>query len=125
MSCGHSQCPLCQNRKRELWQQRISEKMLAVPYVHTVFTTPHKLNKLALLNEKVIYNITMRAAWQTIKELCAKPENVGGTPGMIAVLHTFGSDMKHHVHACPERSRTGACIDNIWRHRRTRKLAVA
>jgi len=28
----------------------------------------------------------------------SSPSNVGGKPGMIAVLHTWGSDMKYHVH---------------------------
>ena len=98
MSCGHSHCPLCQNRKRELWQEKLAEKFLAVPYVHIVFTIPHELNSLAKMNKSEIYNITIRAAWKTIKRLTAKPENVGGLPGMVAVLHTFGSDMRYHIH---------------------------
>ena len=98
LSCGHSQCPLCQNVKREIWQQKLADKFLAVPYVHTVFTIPHELNKLAKLNKQLIYNITMRAAWLTIKKLTADPKNVGGLPGMVSVLHTFGSDMKYHIH---------------------------
>ena len=40
----------------------------------------------------------MRAAWKTIKTLTSKPKNVGGLPGMVAVLHTFGSDMGYHIH---------------------------
>jgi hypothetical protein len=40
----------------------------------------------------------MRASWQAVKATTAKPENVGGLPGMVSVLHTFGSDMKYHVH---------------------------
>lgn len=98
LSCGHSHCPLCQNNKRQLWQQKLAEKFLNVPYVHIVFTVPHELNKLARNNEKIIYNITMRAAWKTIKVLTSKNENVGGLPGMVAVLHTFGSDMHYHIH---------------------------
>jgi len=73
--------------------------MLNVPYVHTVFTIPHQLNQLARLNQKIIYGITMKAAWQSIKTVCKDPNNLGGKPGMIAVLHTFGSDMKQHIHA--------------------------
>lgn len=98
LSCGHSHCPLCQNKKRQLWQEKISDKFLDVPYVHTVFTIPHDLNTLARLNPKVIYNITMRSAWRSIKTLAEEPKNVGALPGMVAVLHTFGSDMKYHIH---------------------------
>jgi len=98
LSCGQTQCPLCQNRKRDIWQEKLSNKFLNVPYVHTVFTIPHELNPLARRNKGKIYNITMRAAWQTVKKLCSKPKYVGGLPGMVSVLHTFGSDMKYHIH---------------------------
>jgi len=97
-SCGNTHCPLCQNRKRELWQQKIADKFFNVPYAHIVFTIPHDLNTLARNNPRAIYNITMRAAWKSIKNLTAKTENLGGLPGMVAVLHTFGSDMRYHIH---------------------------
>jgi len=97
-SCGQSQCPLCQNRKRQLWQEKLAQKFLAVPYCHIIFTIPKELNTLARLNPWAIYSITLRAAWQTIKGLTADPENLGALPGMVSMLHTFGSDMKHHIH---------------------------
>lgn len=40
----------------------------------------------------------MRSAWLTIKSLCAKDENLGALPGMVSVLHTWGSDLKYHIH---------------------------
>jgi len=49
------------------------------------------------LNERIMYNITIRAAWAAVKKISADPENMGGLPGMVTVLHTFGSDMKYHV----------------------------
>lgn len=97
-SCGHSQCPVCQYNKRQQWKDKLCIKLLQVPYSHTVFTIPHELNPLCKSNKKVMYNIIMRASWQCIKELSAKQENVGALPGMISVLHTFGSDMKYHLH---------------------------
>lgn len=97
-SCGHSQCPLCQYNKRVRWKEKLCAKMLKVPYTHTVFTIPHQLNSLCKLNKKIMYNIIMRAAWKTIKDLTDKDDNLGALPGMISVLHTFGSDMKYHLH---------------------------
>lgn len=54
-SCGNNQCPQCQGVKREQWQDRLSTRMLAVPYVHTTFTMPHELNGMARRNRGHIY----------------------------------------------------------------------
>ncbi len=98
-SCGHSQCPLCQSIKRAQWQDRLRNKLLKVPYTHTVFTIPHQLNGLARRYPAQMYNVLLRSAWQTVKHLSDDPANLGALPGMVAVLHTFGSDMKFHLHA--------------------------
>ena len=97
-SCGNSQCPLCQGLKRKQWEDRLRKRMLKVPYIHTIFTLPHELNGLARRNKRQIYGLLLRSAWQTTKQLCKNPKNVGGLPGMTAVLHTFGSDLKYHLH---------------------------
>ncbi len=73
--------------------------MLEVPYIHTTFTMPHQLNGLARRNPRAIYNLLLRSAWKTIKELCSDAQNLGALPGMTAVLHTWGSDLKYHIHA--------------------------
>lgn len=97
-SCGNSQCPQCQGIKRLQWQDRLASRMLRVPYCHITFTLPHDLNGLARSHSRPIYNLLLRSAWQTVKRLSAGPDNVGGLPGMTAVLHTWGSDLKYHVH---------------------------
>ncbi len=97
-SCGHSHCPICQSIKREQWVDKIRSELYAVPYVHIVFTLPHDLNRLAKSNPTLIYGLLMRSSWATIKKLSLKSSNVGALPGMVSVLHTFGSDMKYHVH---------------------------
>lgn len=72
--------------------------MLQAPYCHITFTLPHELNGLARSHPWPIYNLLLRSAWKTVKRLCAGPDNLGGLPGMTAVLHTWGSDLKYHVH---------------------------
>lgn len=41
----------------------------------------------------------MRSAWTALKKGALSHHNLGGTPGAIMVLHTFGSDLKYHIHA--------------------------
>ncbi len=98
-SCGNNQCPQCQGVKRKQWADRLSVRMLRVPYVHTTFTLPHELNGLARGNPSKIYSLLLSSAWKTIEKLCKDEKNVGAQPGMTAVLHTWGSDLKYHIHA--------------------------
>ena len=97
-SCGNSQCPKCQSIKRMQWQDKLASKMLKCPYQHIIFTIPHELNYIAKGYPKLVYGVLFKAAWKTIENLAKDDTNIGGTPGMSAVLHTFGSDLKHHIH---------------------------
>lgn len=94
-SCGNAQCPVCQSIKREQWMDKLQGRLLAVPYVHAVFTLPHQLNGLARANKSVTYGLLMDASWRSIKEVFRSQR---ATPGMTSVLHTFGSDLKYHIH---------------------------
>lgn len=98
--------------------------MLGVPYSHITFTLPHGLNGMARRNKKQIYGLLMRTAWKTIKTLCEDPDNVGALPGMTAVLHTWGGDLKYHVHVHCLVTFGGLDKKQEWRWpRRKRKMA--
>ncbi|MBK8055994.1 MAG: transposase zinc-binding domain-containing protein [Saprospiraceae bacterium] len=110
-SCGHSHCMICQSIKREQWVDKLRNKLLKIPYVHTIFTLPHQLNNLARNNESVIYSLIMKVAWMTIKNIGSKS---GYTPGMTSILHTFGSDMKYHIHVHALVTFGGLSDDGAW-----------
>jgi len=86
---------LCQAYKRLKWQAELSARLLNVPYTHTTFTLPKSLRSLAKVNQKVVYGILFQSAWDCIKKI---GEEIGAELGMIGVLHTWGSDLKYHVH---------------------------
>jgi hypothetical protein len=110
-SCGHSQCMLCQSIKREQWVDKLNIRMLKVPYVHMVFTLPHLLNGLCRNNQKEMYNLLMKSAWQTVSQIY---QDYKSTPGMSSVLHTFGSDMKYHLHVHALVTYGGLTKDDKW-----------
>ena len=113
-SCGNSHCPLCQGAKRERWKQSINKHLFNVPYSHITFTLPHELNGLTKANSAVLLNILFKSVSDTIQEVYSSPSNVGAKPGMIAVLHTWGSDMKYHVHIHCLVTFGGLDIHNKW-----------
>lgn len=86
---------ICQSIKREQWVDKLKSSLLEVPYVHCVFTLPHQLNGLARANRSEIYSIMLKSSWKTISNI---GQSYGATPGMSCVLHTFGSDLKYHIH---------------------------
>jgi hypothetical protein len=96
-SCRNRHCPRCQGHKREEWINARENELLNVPYFHVVFTVPHEFNTFALSHGKVMYSSLFKAAWQTLQQFAAKPKNLAGKMGMIAVLHI----RQHGIHFWP------------------------
>jgi len=96
--CGNSRCPKCQGIKRMQWQEKLATRLYRCPYVHMVFTMPHTLNSLARSNPSELYQCLMRSAWSSLLSCAEDPAQLGARPGAVMVLHTFGSDLKYHVH---------------------------
>lgn len=70
--------------------------LLPTPYFHTVFTTDHLINDLARVNQREIYNLLFRTAAKMLKRYGKK--YLGGEIGFTAVLHTWGQDLREHIH---------------------------
>ena len=60
-----------------------------------VFTLPEVLNKTALHEPKMLYDILFESAWETLQTF---GKNRGLKSGMIAVLHTWGQNVSLHPH---------------------------
>src|SRR5215469_7835462 len=97
-SCRDRHCPKCQSGARDKWIAARQKELLPVPYVHVVFTLPHYLSQLALVNKKVIYEILFRATADTLLEVAADPEHLGAHIGFFAVLHSWGQNLLFHPH---------------------------
>ena len=97
-SCRNRHCPQCQGHKREAWIQAREEELLNVPYFHVVFTLPDKLNQLCLYAPKTVYSILFKTAWSVLQDFGANPKFLGGTMGMVAILHTWGQNLSLHPH---------------------------
>jgi len=63
-----------------------------------VFTLPAEIGELALANPAVVYDLLMRSAAATLREVAANPKRLGATVGVLMVLHTWGQNLHHHPH---------------------------
>jgi hypothetical protein len=97
-SCRNRHCPKCQAGTRAAWLEREAQTLLPVDYYHVVFTLPAALAPLALQNQRVLYDLLLRTAWETVRELASDPHYLGVTVGLLAVLHTWGQTLCHHPH---------------------------
>ena len=95
-SCRNRHCPKCQHMPREKWLEERKDEILPVSYFHVVFTLPHELNTVILNNKKVMFNILFAAASKTL--LAFGKNELNGTLGFLAVLHTWDQTLKAHFH---------------------------
>ena len=51
-SCRNRHCPKCQTQARERWLAAREKELLPTSYFHVVFTVPHELNWLAVVDAK-------------------------------------------------------------------------
>jgi len=97
-SCGNRHCPNCQAFEKEKWVEARKSELLPVGYLHLVFTLPHELNPLIRSNDRLLYGLLFKAVWQTVAKLSGQSRWLGAQTGMIAVLHTWGSNLSLHPH---------------------------
>jgi hypothetical protein len=95
-SCRNRHCPKCQHMPRERWLQKRKDEILPLNYFHVVFTLPHELNSIILNNKKVMLNCLFAAASKTL--LTFGENQLNGTPGFWAILHTWDQKLKAHFH---------------------------
>jgi hypothetical protein len=98
-SCSNRHCPTCQATAAARWLEARAAELLPVPYFHVVFTLPDVLDPLALANPRIVYDLLLRCAAETLLELTADPRHLGARTGVIAVLHTWGQTLCLHPHA--------------------------
>ncbi len=95
-SCRNRHCPKCQSLAKAKWLETQTSELLPVGYFHLVFTLPHVLNGLILANKKILLKLLFQAVSETLLEFGRT--RLGGTLGIIAVLHTWDQTLKDHFH---------------------------
>jgi len=95
-SCRNRHCPKCQHMPRERWLAKRKEEILPVNYFHVVFTLPHELNAVILNHKKLMLNCLFAAVSQTL--LRFGKNELGGSPGLLAILHTWDQKLQAHFH---------------------------
>jgi hypothetical protein len=95
-SCRNRHCPKCGSLAKAQWLEDRKADLLPVGYFHLVFTLPHELNPLMLVNKKLLCDSLFKAVSQTLLEFGRT--HLGGSLGFICVLHTWDQTLRDHFH---------------------------
>src|SRR4030042_1273379 len=98
-SCRNRHCPKCGSLAKARWLSARHDEVLPVSYFHLVFTLPHELNPLLLVNKRRLLDMLFRAVSETLLTFGRNPQHgLGGKLGFSAILHTWDQKMREHVH---------------------------
>lgn len=95
-SCKSRFCPACGKHATDIWASSILNGLLDVPYHHLVMALPKSLRGLLAMNRTRGLNLLAQAATEAVQQWAR--DTMGMRMGIIAVIHTFGADMKWHPH---------------------------
>jgi len=112
-SCRHRACPQCNGLAKEQWLERTRARLIDCAHWHVVFTIPHELNVLWMLNTAAMMGALFAAARDTLLELLADPRHLGAQPGILLALHTWGRSLNLHPHLHALVS-DGGLRDGMW-----------
>ena len=93
-SCKSRFCSVCAKIQADKWLEDINRMFPNCPYFHITFTVPAQF-RILLFEKRALLNAVFAASAETLLSFCAEQ---GFLPAITAVLHTFGSDLKRHIH---------------------------
>ena len=93
-SCKSRFCSVCAKVQADKWVEDMNLLFPNCSYFHVTFTVPSQFRTL-LFEKRSLLNAVFAAAAETLLSFCKEQ---GFLPAVTAVLHTFGSDLKRHIH---------------------------
>ncbi|MDI1292413.1 MAG: transposase [Methylobacter sp.] len=118
-SCGHRNCPHCQQHESQQWLERQLKKQVPAEYFLLTFTLPEEMRPLAWQHQRTLYSLMIRCGWETVKTFTQNDRQLQGNAGAISVLHTHSRRLDYHPHV--HMVMPAAAIDAKQRLWRTKK----
>ena len=97
-SCRNRHCPTCQEDRAQDWLARTQARLLPCDHYLLTFTLPSELRTVARRHPRIVYAALLREAAAAVQTLAHDRQWIGGTPGILAVLHTWSRTLEYHPH---------------------------
>lgn len=115
-TCKSRFCTSCGKIYTDNWIDNMLGNLINVKHRHIVFTIPEELRKFFGVDRqrlKILPKCAARAVTSWMHSLNKKEEF---TPGIVAVIHTFGRDLKWNLHVHMMVTEGGKGNITEWRH---------
>ena len=97
-SCGHRNCPHCQNHESQQWLERQLKREVPADYFLLTFTLPKEFRSLAWHHQRTLYSMMTQCSWETVRTFAENDRQLQGRAGAITVLHTHSRRLNFHPH---------------------------
>jgi DNA-directed RNA polymerase subunit RPC12/RpoP len=112
-ACRNRHCPACHKDQIHQWLEQRSAELLPCDYFHVTVTIPQTLRRVFRSRQKQMYSLLMKTASESLMQLADDPKHLGARVGILAVLHTWASNLTYHTHV--HMLVTGGGVDNNGR----------
>jgi hypothetical protein len=117
-NCNGKLCTNCGKKQTDKWASKVQRRLFPVTHRHVVFTMPDAVWKVIEKDKKLI-----DVAFRTIPIVVTqafdykyKNKGLKIKPGIFAVLHTYGEDLKFNVHFHTLTTQGGITQYNQWKN---------
>ena len=97
-SCGHRSCPHCQAHESQRWIDQQLKKRVPGHYFMITFTLPAEFRALTWQHQRVMYELIIQSAWETVNTFSRNDKKLRGSTGAVSVLHTHNRRLDFHPH---------------------------
>ncbi len=97
-SCGHRNCPHCQNHESGQWIQNQLNKLVPAKYYLVTFTLPCQFRQVTWQNQREMYALLFSCVKEVLTTFTKNDKKLGGVPGLMMVLHTHSRELNFHPH---------------------------
>jgi hypothetical protein len=113
-TCKSRFCPQCGKARAAQAATNASKRLLNVRHRHLTFCVPAELRTLLFWNRPLLSEVAKAAARATLEAVGTRCRAHPPLPGVMATVHTFGSDLGWHVHVHVLCTEGGLRDDGVW-----------
>ena len=113
-TCKSRLCPSCGWAHAQRLTESLKERLIKGQYRHIVFCVPKELRQLFFWRRELLRIVCHAAAAATMQSFATMSRKHRLLPGIVATCHTFGRNLRFHVHVHLLVTAGGLQIGGVW-----------